>query len=78
MKIVNELEARGLTKNCIKAGLKEIEDEDYQKTLVDLLEKKSEQLEEQNPFVRRDKLSKFVIQKGFEPELVWNVIKEQF
>src|SRR6187549_1757675 len=70
LKIVNELEARGLTKNCIRAGLKEIEEEDYHKTLVDLLTKKSEQLEEQNQFVRRDKLSKFVIQKGFEPELV--------
>jgi regulatory protein len=78
VKIVNELEARGLTKNCIKSGLKEIGDGDYRKTLVDLLTKKSEQLEEPNQFVKRDRLSKFVIQKGFEPELVWSIIKEEF
>lgn len=78
LKIVNELEARGLTTNCIRAGLKEIEEEDYRKTLVDLLKKKSGQIVEQNQFIRRDKLSKYAIQKGFEPELVWNIIKRDF
>ena len=78
LKIVNELEAKGLTRNCIKAGLKEIDETDYHKTLADLLEKKSEQLAEPNEFVRRDKLSKYAIQKGFEPELVWTLLKEKF
>jgi regulatory protein len=78
LKIVNELEARGLTKNCIRAGLKEIEEEDYRKTLIDLLAKKSEQIVGQNQFIRRDKLSKYAIQKGFEPELVWSIVKSDF
>jgi regulatory protein len=78
LKIVNELEARGLTKNCIRAGLKEIEEDDYRKTLIDLLEKKSIHIVEQNDFIRRDKLSKYAIQKGFEPDLVWSIIKDSF
>jgi regulatory protein len=78
LRIVNELEARGLTKNCIKAGLKEIEEDDYHKTLQRLLEKKSNEIDEEDQFVKRDKLSKYAIQKGFEPDLVWRIIKDQF
>lgn len=76
IKIVQELEARGLTKNCIKAGLKEIDEQDYLKTLESLIRKKSELVEEENLFVKRDKLARYVIQKGFEPDLAWSVIKE--
>lgn len=76
IKIVRELEARGLTKNCINAGLREIDEQDYLKTLGSLLKKKAELVEEENPFVKRDKLAKYAIQKGFEPDLTWGVIKE--
>lgn len=75
-KIVHELEARGISKYCIKAGLKEIEDADYYKTLAHLLERKSEIIEEENIFVKRDKLSKYAILKGYEPDLVWKFLKE--
>ena len=75
LKIIRELESKGLTANCIKAGLTEIGDEDYLKCLRALLGKKSALLTEQNEFARRDKLSRFAIQKGFEPDLVWSVIK---
>jgi regulatory protein len=76
IKIIQGLEAKGLTKNCINAGLKEIDEADYLKTLEALITRKSEQIEEENLFAKRDKLSKYVIYKGFEPELVWRVIKE--
>jgi regulatory protein len=76
VKIVQALETKGITKNCITSGLKEINEADYIKTIESLIGKKSAQLDEQNPFVRRDKLAKYVIQKGFEPELVWQLVKE--
>lgn len=75
MKIVQALEARGLTPNCIKLGLKEIEEDRYVQTLTELVEKKSQQTAETDSFVRRDKVARFAIQRGFEPELVWRVIK---
>lgn len=78
LKIVDELERHGLTANCIRLGLKEISEDDYRDTLTDILQKKSEQLNEENEFVRRDKLSKYAIQKGFEPDLVWKMLKELF
>ncbi|MFD1002569.1 regulatory protein RecX [Ohtaekwangia kribbensis] len=75
IKILNELEARGLTSNCIKIGMKEIEDADYIKTLREILERKLNQLDEDNAFVKRDKLARYAIQKGFEPDLVWPEVK---
>jgi regulatory protein len=75
IKIVNELEARGLTANCIKIGMKEIEDADYLQTLREVLERKLNQLDEENAFVKRDKLARYAIQKGFEPDLVWPEVK---
>lgn len=77
IRIVQALEAKGLTKNCISAGLTEITDGDYNETIKTLIEKKSDQLTESNLFVKRDKVAKYVIQKGFEPELVWNFLKEK-
>ncbi len=76
IKIVHELEGKGVNKNCIKLGLKEIGDDEYNKTLSDILDKKSELLPDENIFVKRDKLAKYALQKGYEPELVWKLLKE--
>jgi regulatory protein len=76
LKIRNELEFLGLTKNCIQRGLKEIEYSDYSKTLKSLIQKKSAESKEENPFKRRDKVARFAIGKGYEPEMVWEYIRE--
>ena len=75
LKITRALESKGLTSNCIKAGLKEINDEAYRKTIVGLIEKKAEQLTDSDLFKRREKVANYLIQKGFEPDLVWEIIK---
>lgn len=76
IKITHALESKGLTRNCIRIGLKEIEEEDYYQTLMDLLKLKIAELNEGNIFILRDKASKFAIQKGYEPDLVWGVLKK--
>jgi regulatory protein len=76
MKIENELNALGLSKNCIKRGMREIEDSDYESTLRQVLEKKEAALDESNLFVKRDKLAKYAIGRGYEPDLVWRHLKE--
>jgi len=75
IKIVHALEAKGVSKTCIKLALKEIDDVDYQETLNRLIEEKSGMLsQEENDYVKKDKLSKFLIQRGFEPDIVWAAI----
>lgn len=78
LKIVRELELRNLTANCIRVAMKEIEQPEYEKMLLLLLEKKSETMKEENDFVRKDKLSRYAIQKGYEPDLVWSILKGKF
>lgn len=76
IKIVQALEAHDLSANCIRLGLSEIDEQDYFQTLRQVLEKKSESFEAENVFVKRDKLSKYAIQKGYEPDLVWKLLRE--
>jgi regulatory protein len=76
IKIVHELESKGVSKNCIKAGLKEIDPVQYEETLRNLLEVKYRQIDDDNLFVLRDKSAKYAIQKGYEPDLVWSLMKE--
>lgn len=78
LKIMHELEARGLTATCIRIGLKEIDDQEYGQTLVRLIRKKIRETAEGNPYRLRDKVAKSLIAKGYEPDLVWKEIKTQF
>lgn len=74
-KIEHELESLGLTKNCISRGLKEIDPSDYTKTLRTLLTKKAQEVSEENQYAKRNKVARFAISKGYEPELVWEMVK---
>lgn len=78
VKIVKELEAHGLTANCIKIGLKEIDEEDYDSTLRAVIEKKMETTSEPNAFRKKDKVARYAIMKGYEPNLVWAIIRDIF
>lgn len=76
IKIVHELKARDVSKNCIASGLKEIDETEYLSTLRKTLEKKIASLSDENRFSMRDKAARYAIQKGFEPELTWVLVKE--
>jgi len=75
-KIERELESHGLTSRCINIGMKEIDDNDYREALTSLLEKKWAATDEENLFKKKDKVARHAIMKGFEPDLVWGILKE--
>lgn len=75
-KIVNELSFRGISKRCIQTGLKEIDDSDYRKELQRQIKKKLHSIVEENVFKKRDKVARFAIGKGYEPELVWTYVMD--
>lgn len=77
LKIERELENHGLTSKCIQIGLTEIDQIDYIRTLKSLLDKKWAVTPEPNPFRKKDKVARYAIMKGFEPDLVWNILKER-
>lgn len=75
-KIAHALEGKGVSQNCIRIGLKEIDEQEYVAALRALLKQKASGLEEDSVYVVRDRLSRFAIQKGYEPDLVWREINE--
>lgn len=74
IKIARALEAKGVSKNCVALGLKEIDETSYGQALASLLEDRSHRIAEKDPFVLKDRLSHYAIQKGYEPEMVWKQI----
>ncbi|UYZ61876.1 regulatory protein RecX [Hymenobacter weizhouensis] len=69
-RIVQELKQKGISDYCIKAGLKEIDGDEYYQNLVDLLEKKDRQEKERHPHKRRQKIQLFLTAKGYEQDLI--------
>jgi regulatory protein len=75
-KIVKALEAQGVTPKCIEKGLREIDDRQYRATLEKLIRLKLSRTEDENLFKIRDKVARYAIGKGYEPELTWIILKE--
>ena len=76
IKIVRALEAHGVSSRCIQRGLTEIDAPAYTRALKSLLSKKLAGTKDENLFSKRQKAANFAIGKGFEPELVWELLRE--
>ncbi|SIS40482.1 regulatory protein [Zobellia uliginosa] len=75
-RIVSELKQRNISKYNIATALKEIDPEDYQKTLDALAEKRLAQISERNPQKRKKKLADYLLYRGWESHLVYEKLKE--
>lgn len=73
-KIVESLKQKGISPYLVKASMEEIAEDDYEKKLSVLLEKKAQKLKGEKDLVRKQKLARYAIGKGYEPELVWRVV----
>ncbi len=70
-KIIYALKQKGISPYCIRKGMQEIEEEDYQKTLQKLFKTRWESLRgTPNRFTKMKKVSDFLLQKGYEPHLI--------
>ncbi|ABG60955.1 regulatory protein RecX [Cytophaga hutchinsonii] len=74
-KIIRELEMRGLSPYCIKSGLKEIEEDDYVSTIHQIIDKKSRESTVKNIYQKTHKIAQYLISRGFESDLVWDILK---
>lgn len=77
-KIRQALEQKQVSPYCVDKAMAEIEEADYQRTLEIVLDKKWQQLKDPDQFVKRGKLAKYVISRGYEPELVWKTIRKLY
>ncbi|MFT6370768.1 MAG: regulatory protein [Maribacter sp.] len=74
-RILNELKYRNITKYNVKVALKEIDAEIYLETLEQLAEKRVGQLTETNVFKKRKKLADYLLYRGWESPLVYEITK---
>lgn len=75
-KIMMELKQRQLSAYCIKKGMEEIDDEDYDKTLRGLAAKKYTTLKGEQYLKRKYKTMQYLLQKGYEPDLIQDVVEQ--
>ena len=75
-KIIYELERRQVPDLIIQIGLEEIDDEEYTETLKEILQRKNREINEKDPFKRKQKLIAFGLQRGFHYSLIKQVLEE--
>lgn len=78
IKIRYHLKQKGVSDYCIKKGLTEIDEDDYLQTLNRLHEEKWNSLRgEKNTFTKKKKAADYLRQKGYEWDLISELLKKQ-
>ena len=75
-RIERELKLRNISDYCRRKAMEEIEEEAYQETINRLILRKSPQVRGSDLFIKRRKIANYMINKGYEPHLVWGAVKE--
>ena len=77
MKIKYELKQKQVSDYCIKKALLAIDNNDYKKVLYKLADLKLKTLKgEKNIFIKKRKLQDHLLMKGFETDLVREIVKD--
>jgi regulatory protein len=76
IKIKQALALKGVSSQNIQIGLAEINQEAYQNAIIKLLNKKSVSVKAKNKYEKKQKLLKYLQQKGYEINLVLELIDE--
>ncbi len=76
VKILLELKARKISDYCIKQAMKEIDEDEYLKVLKKLASEKLESLSDKNILIKKNKTAKYIASRGFEVELVWDLLNK--
>ncbi len=75
VKIKYQLKQKQVSEYCIKKALKTIDEDDYLQTLQKLFDEKLKTLKsEKNIFIKKRKLQDYLLQKGFETDLIRELI----
>ncbi|MEO6813367.1 MAG: regulatory protein RecX [Ginsengibacter sp.] len=76
IKIKQSLKKKQISEYCIKKALSEIDQDDYEKTFEKLRDQKLKTLKsEKNIFIKKRKLQDFLLQRGFENEMIGEAVK---
>lgn len=74
-KIFYALMQKHIPELYVQMGLSEIDEKEYLDTLKSVI--KSKKINEENDFRRQQKLVKYAMQKGFQSDLVWKILRNE-
>ena len=75
-KIRFHLIQKGIDKDIIDEALGQTDNEVYRQRLIDILKAKSKTIKVDSDFEKKRKLAAYAMQKGFEGNLIWEVLKD--
>ena len=75
-KIRFHLMQKGIAKEVIDEALEQTDEEVYRLRLNDILKTKAKTVKAANDFEKKRKLAAYAMQKGFEGNLAWEVLKD--
>jgi len=76
-KIEQGLKQLDISGMCISNAIDQLDDEEYNESLAQWIEKRERSEIGLPVFEKRGKIARFLINKGFESELVWDKVKRQ-
>lgn len=74
-KIIYALKQKNISSYCIDKALNEISDTEYENEITRLIDKKYNQISG-DEYIVKNKVVKYLVGKGFEQELVWNLLND--
>ncbi|MFP4844751.1 regulatory protein RecX [Winogradskyella sp. PE311] len=73
-RLIRELKFRNISKYSIDSALKEIDYDEYHKTLEELVIKRIDQVKEKNLYKKKKKVADYLLYRGWESHLVYEKI----
>ena len=77
IKIKQELKQKRVGDYCLKKAMQEIDDDEYLKTLKKLMDSKRKLIKEPNKIKLQHKLMNYALSKGYEKDLVFDVLNNK-
>ena len=68
---------QGIAERFIENAAGQIDEEEYDTQIRKMIRKKAGEIKSER-YVKKNKIANFLIGKGFEPDLVWGMIREEF
>lgn len=76
IKIKQGLKLKKVPDVLIRKALLQIDGDDYEKTLTDILTRKAKTIAEKDPFKRRYKLQQYAYSRGFEGDIINDILRQ--
>ncbi len=77
IKIKLALKQKKVSDYCLRKGLSSINEKEYVTMLQKVLAKRAREEKEKNPLKRNYKLAQYAISRGYESDLVWDILRAE-